>query len=155
MGLKTLCAGVLAACVATVGLAGAATAQATLYDCQITKGGKAGTWISPRAVLIVENGGTARVVDGVTLAFVDGGAATARLRRSGASYRFDWNVSGAVDSMQQILPTFTYRATLDTATGTVRLSAKPARAPQRFSGSGTCTTRENISVRDLNRLLRG
>ncbi|MEL7097564.1 MAG: hypothetical protein AAGM84_01930 [Pseudomonadota bacterium] len=141
--------------VLALGLAVPAAAQNVMYDCQITKGGEAGTWIGTRLALIVEESGAARAVDNVTITFVEGGSAAARLTRRGDTLRFSWNVAGASDSRQQNIPTFTYTANLNTGTGAVRVRAKPVRFPQSWSGSGTCTPRSDMSVRELNRLLRG
>jgi len=130
-------------------------AQSIMYDCQITKGGEAGTWIGTRVALIIDEQGKARAVDAVTLNFVEGGSAEAQVRKRGDTLRFSWNVAGAVDSRKQNIPTFTYSTNLNTATGAVRMRAKPVRFPQSWSGSGTCTQRQDMTVRELNRLLRG
>lgn len=140
------------AVVIALGWAGMAAAVGTLYDCTITKGGEAGTWISPRVALILRDGQSPMIVDEVTLHF-KGGPVAASVKKKGAELRFRWRVTGATDSKQN-RASFNYRAFLDTRNNRVKVIAEPRDYHSRFTGTGSCKQHQNITPRKLQKLLR-
>lgn len=131
----------LTAAAAALMLSGTSAAADVLYECDITQRKKDVDWISPKVAFIMRDDGTAEVIDGIILAFVDG-VQRANLRRRGDRLIFNWSLSGLVDSAEQFVPKFAYRATLNTKDNTVVVRAKPASFPQQFSGKGSCKVRK-------------
>jgi len=132
----------------------AASAQGVLYDCTVLQTSGPGGWVSSRMAFVVGPDGAAQVVDSLSLQYLNG-AVPARVRNRAGELRFNWSINNAQDVTSNRIPTMSYFAWLDTASGGVRVRVKPAGIPQSMRGQGTCTTRQNLTVRELNRLLRG
>ncbi|MEM8577463.1 MAG: hypothetical protein AAGF60_06395 [Pseudomonadota bacterium] len=139
---------------AALAFAAPAAAQAVLYDCTVNQTSGLDGWVSTRLALVVDAQGAAQVVDSLTLQYYDG-AVPARVRNRNGELRFNWSISNATDVRSSRIPTVSYFAWFTPETGAVRVRAKPAGYPQSMRGQGKCTTRENMNVRQLNRLLRG
>ncbi|MEM8539035.1 MAG: hypothetical protein AAGF56_14390 [Pseudomonadota bacterium] len=108
-----------------------------LYDCAITRGGKTGTWVSPRLVIGTTEPGKYFAVDELILA-VNGGPLPVRTRLRGDRLIAEWTFENLRDSLGQRTPDFSFQATLNTTRNTVRFFARPSLNSQTFSGSGTC-----------------
>ncbi|MDD9722466.1 hypothetical protein PVW51_17315 [Sulfitobacter sp. PR48] len=113
---------------------------ATLYECDLRTRIHNG-WVSPKMAFVFEDDGRAKVIDGITLAFLDG-SAEAKVTRRGDNLRINWTVANARDDAGNYIPTFRYLANLNTATRAVSVVAKPAAYPQRWSARGSCKIRD-------------
>jgi hypothetical protein len=91
---------------------------------------------------VFEDNGSVKVVDGVLLHYV-GNPVAARVRKKGDVARLNWSMSGAVDSAQQFIPTFSYTAKLNLKTLNLSVLAKPVGFAQRFTGKGSCVKRNS------------
>lgn len=130
-----------------------AAPKGVMYDCKITKRQKDVDWISPRLVIVMRNNQAPMVVDSVVLHF-KGQPVAASVRRKGNTLQFRWTLNGASDSIGNRVPVFRYKAYLDTTNNTVKYSGTPKGYDSYFSGSGRCTPRENLTPRQLQKLLR-
>ena len=122
-------------------MAAAGVAQAaTLFECDLKTRIHNG-WVSPKMAFVIEDDGGAKVIDGITLAFLDG-PAEAKVTRRGDNLRINWTIANAKDDAGNYIPTFRYFANLNSATHAVSVVAKPAAYPQRWSAKGSCKIRD-------------
>jgi hypothetical protein len=131
-----------------------ASASGTLYDCAVKQTSGPRGWISSRIGIVIDDTGAAQIIDSLTLQF-ETGPRPARLRRKDDTLRLNWSFEALNDKANTIIPKFSFSGTLDTKTGAFKVRGKPARFPQNVRGQGTCTSRGNLSTKQLNRLLRG
>ena len=113
------------------------SAQPFIYDCALTRGGKSGTWVSPRLVIGSVEPGQYFAVDELILS-VNGGPVSVMSRQRGNRLIVEWDFENLRDAAQLRVPNFHFQATLDTARNTVRFYARPEVSSQTFSGSGAC-----------------
>ena len=147
---------IIAAAALVFGLGVAAPAQAagTLYDCTVQQNTGPKGWISPRVAVVLDGAGQAQIIDSITVYF-ETGPRPARVRRKGDTLKMTWSFSALTDNRSQFIPKLNYWGTLNTETGAFTMRARPSNTPQSIRGVGTCTTRGNLSPKQLNRLLRG
>ena len=60
-----------------------------------------------------------------------------------------WTLKDLVNSSNQYTSAFEYRATLNKSSNKISVHARPDGYPNKFSGSGVCTTRVEEVCRDL------
>lgn len=122
-------------------MAAAGVAQAAIfYECDLKTRIHNG-WVSPKMAFVFVDDGRAKVIDGITLAFLDE-SAEAKVTRRGDNLRITWTVANAKDDSGNYIPTFRYLANLNTATRAVSVVAKPVGYPQRWSAKGSCKIRD-------------
>ncbi len=131
----------LAAFVIAASIGSPAMSAGVLYDCDLDVK-RAQGWVSNKMAFVFEDTGSVKVADGVLLHYV-GNPVAARLRKKGEVARLNWNLAGAVDVAQQVIPTISYSAKLNLKTLSLSVSARPVGFPQKFSGKGTCVKRKN------------
>lgn len=129
-------------------------AAGVLYDCAVEQTSGPRGWISPRVAIVVDDVGAAQIVDALTLHFETGPRA-AKVRKRGDDLRLNWSFTALATNSQQMIPNFQFTATLNTQSGAFKMRGKPVRFPQSVSGSGKCAQRDNLSVKQLKRLLEG
>lgn len=144
---------VLQASIIALSLSSAPLAAGIFYDCSVEQKRGPGGWISPRLGLLIDDAGAAQIIDALTLHF-ETGPRPARIRSRGDELRLNWSFSSLADDSSQMIQNFQFQATLDTKSGAFKIRGKPARYPQRVTGVGTCQVRDNLSTKELNRLLR-
>jgi hypothetical protein len=120
------------------GMAGS-VAAGVLFECDMVTDNPNG-WVSPKAAFVFDDAGQVTVIDSVILNFL-GKPIPAQVRRNNGKLRVTWNISGAKDSKGQSIPKIRYIAEIAEASGAIRIIAKPTRAPQRWSKTGTCKKR--------------
>ena len=118
-------------------LAGPATAQGVLHDCDITQRDARVDWITPKYAFVVK-GGAVTVIDSVILDFA-GVPVSAQVRQRGDVMVLHWTV--VVTDALKNQARMSYRAELDTGARSVNVRVSPVGYPQSWRGSGTCRTR--------------
>lgn len=131
-----------------------AAGSGVMYDCEITKRQKNVDWISPRLVIVMRDGQAPMVIDSVVLHF-KGQPVPASVKRRGNTLQFRWILNGTSDGNGNRVAAFRYKAFINTANNTVKYSGIPRGYDSQFSGSGHCVPRNNLTPRQLQKLLRG
>ncbi|UWR21344.1 hypothetical protein [Sulfitobacter sp. S190] len=114
---------VLAVCSLCVSVAAPTHAAGLFYDCTMDVDEPNG-WVSPKVGLVFDAAGKLQVIDAPVLHFV-GKPVPAKVRRRGASMRFNWSIREMQDSTGRRIPDFRYDGKLDTATGAISVFARP------------------------------
>lgn len=121
--------------------AGPALAAGILYDCDITEKRDGLFWISDKIGIVITAAGEVVVSDQVILSFNEAPIKATVTRNTDRKMIIRWKVKDAVDSENQRVGIFDYNAVLDKATNRIKVYANPEGYPNRFNGSGTCSTR--------------
>ncbi|MBW4707728.1 hypothetical protein KX928_08005 [Roseobacter sp. YSTF-M11] len=120
--------------------AGATAVNGVLYDCDMTQTKRGGGYISQKIAVVILPDGTATVSDAVILHVNSVPIAADRVRRTDRKIVVHWTVKGLVNGHNQRTSYFDYQATIKT-NGKISVHARPDGYSDRFSGTGTCTTR--------------
>lgn len=113
-----------------------------LYDCDITQKRERLFWIADKIAIVVKDTGEVVVFDEVILTF-NQSPLTARVTRDTTKkLAIRWTLKDLVNSSNQYTSAFEYTATLNKGTNRIAVYASPDGYPNRFSGKGSCTARQ-------------
>ena len=119
----------------------AAKAKGILYDCDITDKRDRLYWIADKIAIVVMDSGEVMVYDEVIMRFHNEPMAAQVTRDNTRKLAIRWTLKDLVNSSNQYTSAFEYRATLNKSSNKISVHARPDGYPNKFSGSGVCTTR--------------
>ncbi|WP_298972424.1 hypothetical protein [uncultured Roseobacter sp.] len=119
----------------------AAAAQGVLYDCTMTQLSRGGGWISEKIGIALHENGRVTVSDRIILRSSSVPIDADRVRKTDRKLVVNWVLRDFKNSDSQTTSRFNFDATIR-KDGKITVYARPSGYRNRFSGTGTCTTRK-------------
>lgn len=118
----------------------AGSAQSVLYECDMTQLTRSKGWISEKIAIVLHDNGKASVSDYMVLRVNAAPIAAESVRNTSRKLVVKWVIRDYTNGNNQTTPFFDYEATIR-KNGKISVYASPDGFPDRFSATGTCTTR--------------